>query len=183
LRRFILTGAPGAGKTTVARLLAEAGHTVIGETATEVIEAAQATGDDLPWRRPEFCEEIAAAQRDRQLAANALPGPIQYFDRSPVCTLALARYTGQPVGPVLAAELDRIKAEAVYEPRVLMFDLLGFITRTKARHVTLEEAQDFEQYHLDAYTEHGFTIERIRAAVPEDRASLITRLTTGPADA
>ena len=173
MRRYILTGAPGAGKTTVARLLAAAGHTVIPEAATDLIEAAQAAGEDAPWERADFCDEIAA---------NALPSPVQYFDRSPVCTLALARFTGQPVGPALAAELDRIKAEAIYQPRVLLLDLLGFITATAVRRINLDEAHRFEQLHVEAYREHGFTIERVRPADPRTRAARIAAGTKAPRD-
>ncbi|SDD01883.1 AAA family ATPase [Glycomyces harbinensis] len=175
--RYILTGAPGAGKTTTARLLAAAGHTVVAEAATDLIEAAQADGQDAPWEQAAFCEAIAALQRDRQIAADALPGPVQYFDRSPVCTLALARFTNQPVGPALAAELDRIRTERVYRPRVLMLDLLGFVVPTAVRRVDLAQAQRFEDVHVQAYTEHGFTVERIPAAPPRARAALLHQLT------
>jgi predicted ATPase len=180
VRRHILTGAPGAGKTTVIRLLEAAGHTVVEEAATDLIEAAQARGDAAPWHRPDFSEQVAALQRERQIAADALPGPDRYFDRSPVCTLALTRFTGHAVGPVLAAELDRIRTEGLYEPRVLMLDLLGFITATPVRRIDLAGARRFERLHLEAYAEHGFTIERIGAADPRVRADRILNLTTGP---
>ncbi|WP_035748581.1 AAA family ATPase [Glycomyces sp. NRRL B-16210] len=177
MRRHILTGAPGSGKTTVANLLAAAGRTVVAEAATDRIAAAQAAGTPQPWNDPGFCETVAKAQRDRQAAADALPGPDQYFDRSPVCTLALARFLGQAPGPILTAELDRIRTEGPYQRRVYCFDLLGFITPTPARRIDLDAAKSFEQLHLEAYTELGFTIERLPAAAPAERAALLTDLT------
>ncbi|HEX2145382.1 MAG TPA: AAA family ATPase, partial [Glycomyces sp.] len=147
--------------------------------ATDLIAAAQTEGEDAPWQRASFSEQIAALQRDRQREADALPGPVQYFDRSPVCTLALTCYTRQPVGPVLAAELDRITADAIYQRRVLFLDLLGFVIPTEVRRIDLDEAQRFEQCHVDAYTEHGYTIERIPAADPAARAALIIGRTAG----
>jgi predicted ATPase len=176
LRRYILTGAPGAGKTTVARLLAEAGHTVIPEAATDRIEHAQAAGDDAPWEHPGFTDRIAALQHDRQRDADTRPGPVQWFDRSPVCTLAMARFTGHPVGPVLTAELHRIAAAHVYEQRVFLFDLFGTITPTPVRRISLDDAYRFERVHVDAYTEHGYQVTRIPADTPRARAQRLLDL-------
>ncbi|MQM23991.1 AAA family ATPase [Glycomyces albidus] len=173
MRRFILTGAPGAGKTTVARRL---GGTVVEAAATDLITAAQAAGVDEPWTDPAFTEDVAALQRDRQIRADALPGPVLYFDRSPVCTLALARFLGHPVGPVLAAELDRIRTGRVSQATVLCFDLLGAITPTPARRIGLDQARAFELVHLDAYAEHGYRVERIPAAGEAERTALVSAL-------
>jgi len=44
MRRFIITGAPGAGKTAIIRQLELDGFSVVEEAATDVIAAAQARG-------------------------------------------------------------------------------------------------------------------------------------------
>jgi predicted ATPase len=54
MRRFIITGAPGAGKTAIIRQLELDGFSVVEEAATDVIAAAQAQGTVQPWAHPSF---------------------------------------------------------------------------------------------------------------------------------
>jgi uncharacterized membrane protein YhhN len=68
MRRFILTGAPGAGKTSILRALAAGGYAVVAEAATDVMSARLALGEDEPWAGPMFIERIAALQRQRRNA-------------------------------------------------------------------------------------------------------------------
>jgi hypothetical protein len=49
MRRFIITGAPGAGKTAIIRQLELDGFSVVEEAATDVIAVAQARGTAEPW--------------------------------------------------------------------------------------------------------------------------------------
>src|SRR5262245_15610233 len=130
MKRFILTGAPGAGKTAVLRQLELEGFGVVEEAATDVIAAAQARGISEPWTKQSFIDEVAQLQRDRQLRASCQPDEIQVHDRSVVCTAALATYLGYPCSAFLASELDRIRREAIFENRVFFVQNLGFVTAT-----------------------------------------------------
>ena len=56
MRRFIITGAPGAGKTAIIRQLELDGFGVVEEAATDVIAAAQARGISKPWTDPSFID-------------------------------------------------------------------------------------------------------------------------------
>ena len=47
---YILTGAPGAGKTAVLRLLETMGYVVVEEAATDIIALDNALGCEEPWR-------------------------------------------------------------------------------------------------------------------------------------
>ena len=49
MKRFILTGTPGSGKTSVIKELEKLGHAVIHEAATAVISIEQAKGLERPW--------------------------------------------------------------------------------------------------------------------------------------
>ncbi|NUR89123.1 MAG: AAA family ATPase, partial [Nonomuraea sp.] len=84
MHRYVLTGAPGAGKTALAQALAARGHRVVAEAATDVIAERQAGGEDEPWTGDGFLDAIAALQSRRQRDAG--PYGIQFYDRSPLCT-------------------------------------------------------------------------------------------------
>src|SRR5262252_8233986 len=145
MRRFIITGAPGAGKTAIIRQLELEGFGVVEEAATDVIAAAQAQGTAQPWTHPSFIDAIARLQRDRQIRASYQPDEVQFHDRCMVCTAALAAYLGYPRSPFLAGELERIKKEGIYENRVFFIRNLGFVTPSAARRITFEETVRFEK--------------------------------------
>jgi predicted ATPase len=179
-RRFILTGAPGAGKTTVLRALADLGHDTVAEAATDVIAGQQAAGTGEPWREPGFVDAIAALQRLRQQQA-AGRAEVQFYDRSPVCTLALAHYLGQPVSPALAQEIARITAGLVYQRQVFFIRPIGFVTPTAARRISYPESLVFEREHEAQYLRLGFEIVDVPPAAVAERAALIDAHVRGEA--
>ena len=103
MRRFIITGAPGSGKTAIIRQLELDGFSVVEEAATDVIAAAQANGTIQPWMDHSFIDVVANLQRDRQIRASCQLVEVQFHDRSAVCTAALAVYLGHPFSPFLSS--------------------------------------------------------------------------------
>ena len=96
-----------------------------------------------------------------------------FFDRSPVCTLALARFAGLPVPGPLAAELDRVLAVRVYEPEVFFLRNQGFVTPTAARRIDFADSMEFEHVNEQVYAELGFRLIEVPAGSLPARAALI----------
>lgn len=171
---YVLTGAPGSGKTALLRQLELDGFRVVEEAATDVIALEHARGHTELSASPGFADQIVALQlRREQLAAADHGVAAVFFDRSPVCTLALCRFLGHPVSPLLAAEVDRAVAGGRYGEAVFFVRSQGFVTPTAARRISPADAAAFEQVHEETYRELGFRLIDVVAGPLADRVAVV----------
>jgi predicted ATPase len=170
---YILTGAPGAGKTAILRLLETNGFPVVEEAATDVIALGNALGRAEPWQDHDFIDKVIALQRQRQDSVRAAEGATVFFDRSPACTLALSRYLGFTTSRLLASEVGRVVAEGTYEPTAFFIRNQGFVQATAARRISFEDSLAFERLHEQTYRDLGFQLVEVPAGPLADRVALI----------
>jgi predicted ATPase len=135
--------------------------------------ARLALAEAEPWADPLFIDRIAALQRQRR-EAPVRPGvTVQVHDRSAVCTLALARYLGHPVPPVLEQEVAWAAGGGSFDRRVFFVRLLGFIEPTAVRRISYDESQAFERIHEEEYRRLGFDLVDVPAGTVAERAAAI----------
>jgi predicted ATPase len=173
MQRFILTGAPGSGKTAILRHLEREGFGVVEEAATDLIALRHSERIDEPWRQPRFVADVADLQMRRLEEAGRVPMAVQFHDRSVVCTLALAQYLELPEPASLTEAVDRIVRERIFEKTIFFVRPLGFITPTAARRISLEESLRFGRMHEKVYRGLGFDLVFIEPGPVEDRATAV----------
>jgi predicted ATPase len=92
---FVISGGPGAGKTTVLRELDSLGFRTVPEVARQIIqEQMQAAGTALPWRdRDAFAELMLQRSVESYLQHTPAPKPT-FIDRGIPDSLCYARLVG-----------------------------------------------------------------------------------------
>jgi predicted ATPase len=161
MKRYILTGTPGSGKTSILHELKTQGYLVVEEAATDVIALEQIHDNPEPWMQPNFIDKIVRLQKQRQIETLTYPYEIQLYDRSPICTYALSRYLGYPPSPCLLEEMERIEGENIYQRQVFFIENLGFCQPTETRKISFEESLIFEKIHVETYTSFGYDLIKI----------------------
>jgi predicted ATPase len=174
MKRYILTGTPGCGKTSIIRSLEVAGYVVIEEAATDIIALRQAQGIAEPHTQASFIDDITNLQKLRQIRI-ADVHDVQFYDRSPVCTYALSVWLGFPISTTLADEMERIAKAQTYQKQVFFIDNLGFCEPTAARKISFEDSLRFEKVHEETYRSFGYECVRVASQTLSARVEQIRR--------
>ncbi len=168
--RFILTGGPGAGKTTVLELLSEMGFDTASDSARKIIRNRL---DEGLSPRPEpraFAE--AVLNDDINNYDNLTPsGKPVFFDRG-VCDAlgSLAPY-------LPAATIESYMNEYPYNKTVFIFPPWKEIYRTDSeRDHTFDHALKVHQQLLSWYSRHGYKLIEVQPDEASERAQYILDL-------
>lgn len=150
-RRFIITGGPGTGKTTLIDALSQAGWATHSEVSRRVIREQNLMGGDcVPWKN---LRGFAEACQPRMLKEATRPEAdcVCFLDRGlPDLTAYLCR-RGLPPLP------DPISPRSLYEMMVFVAPpWRGIFINDPERPETFTDCQELHYHLLDVYAGQGF---------------------------
>ena len=163
-RKYILTGAPGSGKSSILLDLESRGEHIIREAAEDVIKLYQARGIEKPWEMPNFQKRITDLQIQRE---SRIPNDIRrvFIDRGIPDGLAYTRKESDIYKEIM-------KNIRPYEG-VFLINMIGNPEKTKVRIEDYEEALEIERKINEVYLFLGYEIPKIPADSIEERTNII----------
>lgn len=167
---FVLTGAPGSGKTTILNRLQSLGRTVVAEPARQILaEQRSFGGRAIPERNPDLFVELLLSRALYEYRRHASGTQPVLFDRGLPDVIAYARLFGLPCdGPIAAARRHR------YNAQVLLLPAEEEIYRQdEERRMTFAQARRFGEIIREAYEELGYAIIALPPGPPDERAQAL----------
>lgn len=164
-RRVIITGAPGTGKSTLLKLLAEAGYPTHEEMARALIAEQQALDSDiLPWKdHPKFGAILFERQRAQYEAV--VEGKTNFYDRGILDNLGYLRRDGHR-----NLQLEEQARNYRYHPEVFLTPPWEEIYGNDAvRWEDLDLMQDIHRALAEIYADFGYQVVLVPKSSPQDR--------------
>ena len=173
---FVVTGAPGAGKTTLIDALERAGTARTVEAGRGVIQDQMAIdGPALPWRDPlAFAELMLGWEMRSYRVARGLAGPV-LCDRGVLDVVGYLRLVGLPVPDHMERAARRLR----YNARVFVAPPWPAIfAQDTERKQTLAEAAESYQAVLATYGHYGYELIALPRTSVAERVQFV-RATIG----
>ena len=166
MKKYVVTGGPGVGKSTVINILANRGYDVIPEMARETIEEEVGRDSDaLPWKDlSKFQGIIAQKQLENERRA---VGDEIFLDR---CLIDGHAYCQQ--GQVATPEIILNEAKGRYD-KIFLLDPLPKYETDSARKENAELQAIIHKATEDAYREFDYEIINVPVLDPEERVDFI----------
>lgn len=166
----VITGGPGAGKTTLIEALAARGFPVVEEAGRRIIrEEVAASGTALPWAdRSLFAEKMFAA--DVASYEAAATGGLRFFDRGIPDVVGYLTLIGEPVPPdmIEAARTMRYRRQVFIAP-----PWEDIFTGDEERKQTFEEATQTCEVLAATYRGFDYELLELPLSAPEARVAFI----------
>ena len=165
--RYVLTGGPCVGKTTVLKLLDTYGFGVLTETAREIIEEQNAAeGTLVPWIRPgDFQKAVAWRQWKKELFA-PVEKPL-FLDRGMIDACGYAALEEVPVPRII-----NLFGCGRYE-KIFLLEELPFYENDDSRKEDRVFGQKVSEEIRKAYIAYGYRVIFVPFLPPEERVDFI----------
>ena len=154
-QKYIITGAPGTGKTSIINELNNRGFNCIRETSREIISEQIAKGGEiLPWKNQIAFENKIANMRTKQYLKSTKKS-VYFFDRSAIDCIAYLRLNNiQPTSEIIqAVKKCTFNKTAFYTP---IWEEI--YTNDNERKEKLDQAKKIEIHLLYTYKKKGYKL-------------------------
>ncbi len=168
----ILTGGPGAGKTTLIETLHRKGFNTVPEAARQIIRQQVAQdGTALPWKDTTAYTHLMLERSAKDFTgATNRPSTFTFFDRGIPDALAYARLINLHIIP----EMDQYALQYRYCNQVFILPFWEAIYATDAeRKQTKAEALLTFHTLAETYTAYGYAVIEVPIGIPEQRAQFV----------
>jgi predicted ATPase len=168
---FILTGAPGSGKTAILGRLGNE-FRCVDEPAREILAEQRATGGSGTWDQDASLFVHLLLQRSIEKYAMARrSGETVIFDRGiPDCIVYAVRTGADPAPCLEAVDVYR------YRPQVFFLEPWSDIYQTdEERIMSFDDTVSFGHTLRDVYERSGYTLVDVPRNSIDDRAAFVRR--------
>lgn len=169
-RKYVITGGPGSGKSTLIDTLEKAGYTCSAEISRKMIKAEVAKGSDcLPWEDIQCFSDKVIAEMISAWKENA-ENTLTFFDRGMPDVIAYLHKAGLPVPAVYSNYLSLHR----YEKQVFILPPWEEIYVNDS-----ERWQDFAEatqiYHAirETYTTYGYELIAVPRVSETERLAFV----------
>ncbi len=166
IKKFVITGGPGAGKTTLILKLEEMGEVVVHESASDHIKLRQDQGITEPWKEKFFQTDILKLQLFRE---SRIPKKSKrvFIDRGIIDGLA---YLDKRSNEYKSIYKEAKKSKYT---KVFFVESLKNVEKTKIRRENKKEAEKLAKKFKEIYCSFGFEVIVIPAVSVGERVQLI----------
>ncbi|MET1259128.1 ATP-binding protein [Flagellimonas sp. DF-77] len=180
MRKIVVTGAPGTGKTVVIEALEAAGYPCFHEIIRSMTAEAKSAGTikeqvsnplafvDDPYA---FNRSLLQGRIDHFLKADKQPDALCFFDRGIPDVLAYMDYFDQAYEPDFTEACETHRYDAVY----ILPPWKAIYVSDNERLETFEEAEALHEYLMATYTRFGYTPVTVPKTTIENRTDFVLK--------
>ena len=166
MKKYVLTGGPSIGKTTLIEILVSMGYSIVPEAARMVIEQERVKKSEaLPWKNVKLFQEKVADQQIK--LEEVAEGNFVFMDRSIIDGAGYCKL-GNVETPKIIGEVARNRYDKIF-----VLNPLPNFENDGIRFEDVEMAKKVHQYIIDAYINFGYEPIFVPVLPPKERVEYI----------